>query len=506
MTPDTRRVPRGSEPLDDTTSLVASRIDVGARIGWLLRVSRSAAGLSLRQMAAALAERGVSVSAASLSRIESEGVRSVVALEGYASVLGLPAGTLRVPVDVMCRSFSYGPPIRQPVGKPTLDRFSEACRAVDGDHPTGAEWLEFSRLHGNDTSYGLPADLMGERVRRLALELCRSVGLARWLRYEALWWLRFSAYDDVVAEVTAGVLIDPDVHVGQDLVCAVAERPDREVVQWAGQLLGQPSAYLTRAAAYAIQSMLVNGRLELADWASLPAAFDRAWGDADGDPARREALSALRAALPPPLQRQLTVAGPDHPRASGPTVWTRDRQNAHYEFATSLADDVRRARGLADDPMLARLLFESMYDPRGVRMSISTILLAGSPYAADLVEVLLARRGCGPDDLTRTAAARVAAFCHASEELPDVESLLCAPDPAEFQHALRILGDAGHPLPQSAMERGLAGDELLAGQTLTALGRAGDPRLEQLAADPDRPAHVRATAAWWLRQGARITR
>lgn len=506
LTPDNRRVPRVSEPLDDTTSLDASRIDIGARIGWLLRVSRSAGGYSLRQMAAALEEHGVSVSAATLSRIESDGLRSVVALDGYATVLGLADGALRVPVDLLCRSFSYGPSTRVPAAEPTLERFSRACRAVEVDHPTGGDWLEFIRQHGDDTPFGLPEHVMRAHVRRLALEQCRSVGLTRWVRYEALLWLRFSVYDDLVAEVAAEILADPDLQVGEDLMTAVAERPTRGVVRWTGELLQRPSVYQARSASYAIQSMLVTGGgLELADWESLPGAFDAAWQVAEGDPVRRQALSELHAALPPPVQRQVTAVNRPPPPAPAPRVWTRDRQNVHYGFAISLAHEVTSARGLPDDPMLARLLFESMYDPRGVRMYCSTVLIAASPYSRDLVHVLLSRRGCGPDDHTRTAAARVAAFCHVDEELPDVGSLLSSTSPLEFQHAVRIYGDTGHLLPETAVARGLAGDEMLACHTLTALGRAGDPRLVDIASDAARPGPVRTTAAWWLRHGPRIT-
>lgn len=498
-------MPRVPEPLDDTTSLDGSRIDVGARIGWLLRVSRGAGGLSLRQMAAAMADHGATASAATLSRIESEGVRSVVALEGYAAVLGLPEGALRAPVDVVCRSFSYGPPTRVPAVEPTLERFSRACRAVEADQPTGSQWLEFSRQHGDDTSFGLPAHIMAPYMHRLALELCRSVGLARWMRYEALLWLRFCAYDDLVAEVVAEVLLDPDVHVGEDLVSAVAERPTAAVVRWTGELLRHPSVHLVRSASFAIQSMLVTGGgLELSDWDSLPAAFDRAWQTAGQDPPRLEALTTLRAALPPPLQPRLPHGYRPLPHHTDPTVWTRDRRNTHYGFAASVAHTVTSDRGLPDDPMLARLVFEALYDPRGVRKTSSTLLLAASPYSRDLVRVLLARRHSGPGGRTHAAAARVAAFCHVDEELPDVRSLLAAEDPEEFQHALRIFGDAGKMLPARALERGLAGDETLVRHTLVAMGRAGDPRLAEIVADDARPATVRGAAGWWLRHGPRI--
>ena len=72
-------VPRLSGVLDDRTPLTASRIDVAARVGWLLRTHRSVVGLSLREMSVALRDHDVTLSAATLSRIESEGHRSEAA-------------------------------------------------------------------------------------------------------------------------------------------------------------------------------------------------------------------------------------------------------------------------------------------------------------------------------------------------------------------------------------------------------------------------------------------
>jgi hypothetical protein len=45
-----------------------------------------------------------------------------------------------------------------------------------------------------------------------------------------------------------------------------------------------------------------------------------------------------------------------------------------------------------EDPLLSRLLFEAMFDPRGVRLSNATRHLAYSPFSAELVRVLLAER------------------------------------------------------------------------------------------------------------------
>ena len=503
---DNRQVPRVPEPVDDTTSLTGSRIDVGARVGWMLRVHRAAGGLSLRQMAAAMREHGMVVSPASLSRIESEGQRSLVALEGYARVLGLPDGGLRVPVDYLCRSFSYAPPVVLPTPEDSLERFSEACHAVERESPGAGDWLAFSRYHADRVPFGLPAHLMEHHVRRLALELCRSVGLPRFVRYEALLALRRSPYDEVLAEVVGDVLRDPGLQVVDDLVNNVAELPTPAVVAWTARLLQDRSIYLVRAASYAIQSMFVTGGLDLDEWGELPPALDAAWSAAQDDPVRRETLSQLWAALPPPLRTSVTGAGrPDAPAAAGPRVWTRTRQNLHYEFATSLAHDVTARRDLPDDPLLTRLLFEAMFERRGVRMATSTVLLALSPLSTDLVSVLLARRTHGPDGSSAAAVARVAAFCHFSGDLPDgVDSLLSSTDPADFRHALTFLGRSAQPLAPETLARGLRGDELTVRSTLVALGLGGDPRLAEVAVDPAVPAATQGAAGWWLRNGSRV--
>ncbi len=498
-------MPRASEPLDDATTLDASRIDVAARIGWLLRVSRAAEGLSLRQMAVTMGEHGIVVSAASLSRIESEGQRSVPAMAGYERVLGLQEGSLRVAVDYLCRGFSYAPPATFPPPEPSLERFSRACRKVE-ESPDARDWLEFSRYHAADLAFGLPDHLMGECVRRLALELCRSVGLARYLRYEAMLTLRRSPYGDVVAQVVDRVVRDPDLQVVEDLVNSVAELPTPAAVTWCAGLLQDASVYLVQVASWAVQGMLVTGGLALDGWRGVPPALDAAWSAAEGDVTRREIYSELWSALPPELQQQVTAVRPPAPPAgSGPRVWTRNRQNAHYEFALRLAHTVTSDAGLPDDPMLARLLFEAMFEPRGVRMATSTRLLASSPFAATLRRLLITERAHAPAASAAPAVARVAAFFHDSGDLPEVESLLTSPDPAEFRHGLAMVGRSDQPLPSEALRRGLDGDVLTLRSTLTALGLTGDPRLAEVAADSTRPQAVRGAASWWLRQGPRIT-
>ena len=68
-----------------------------------------------------------------------------------------------------------------------------------------------------------------------------------------------------------------------------------------------------------------------------------------------------------------------------------------------------------------------------------------------------------------------------------------------------LLGHAGVPLPERAIEAGLAGDESRVRRTLYSAGMARHPLLAGISTDPARPPAIRAAAAWWLREGGRVT-
>jgi hypothetical protein len=499
-------VPRKAEPIDDRTPLTASRIDIPARIGWLLRTSRSLAGLSLRDMSAALRAHDVVLSATSLSRIESEGQRSGAALDGYAAVLGLPQGALRAPVEIVSRSFSYGPPARPEPMTLSLERFSAAVEAITAEHPCGGSWLEFARHHASDAGFGLPTGLMEPQVRRLADELCRSVTVtARSTRYEALALLRCSAYGDLVDSVLREMVLDPGAQVVDRLTSVLAEQPTPALVQWAGTLLRHESIQVARGASYALQGMLVTGGLPVTDWERLVPRIEDAWHGDGPDAMRRAMLTDLCAALPPSMQERIRrTCQVEPPPPPGPQAWSRSRSNAHYGFARSIAGAACARLRHHEEPLLERLLFEAMFDPRGVRRSNAPLWLASSPFARVLAPVLVERHGDGPDGASGAAALRIAVWCHGGEEVPDAEALLGSRDAGEFEAAAAMSGRSGRRLPQDALERGLAGSESTVRSTLQALAMVEDPRLADIASDRGFPEPTRRAARWWTEHGGRI--
>ena len=498
-------MPHLSDAADDPTPLTASRIDIPVRIGWLLRTYREVGGLSLRQMSAALRAREVALSASTLSRIETEGHRSPAALDGYADVLGLADGALRAPVDTVCRTFLYAPKPPPEPTTPSLDRFSRSFEAIDMDAPTGGAWLRFSREHAEERGFGLPRTLMEPHIRRLTGELGRSVGTAQNTRYEALAQLRLSTYGGIVEHVVREIAPTPAVTVWFDLMSVVTERPTPGLLDWVGGLLAHESVSVVRGASHGLQNMLVVGGLSPVEWTAWIAHFERAWRDGGDDPARRAVLSELYAALPRSLQAQIRRTCRVQPEPPpGPRDWSRSRRNVHYEYATSIARAACARVAHREEPLLARLLFEAMFDQRGARAVTSSLLVAASAFGEAMVPLLLEARDRAPDEASRRAATRVVSACHRGEVVPAAAAWLDSADLDEFGRAVGIFGRSGQRLPEAALERGLSGDEAMVRTTLYSLGLAEDPRLGTITERSALPPTVRTAARWWANQGGRI--
>ena len=498
-------MPRASEQIDDRTPLSAARIDVTARLGWMLRVHRTAAGLSLRQMSAALGEHGVTLSPATLSRAESEGQRSPQVLDGYGRVLGLPEGALRAQVDAVCRAFAYAPPRPPEQAARDLAEYSRSCDAVLVPSPTASAWLAFARQHALSRGFGLPTAAMEPLVHRLTGEVGRGVAGARLTRHEAINILLESPYSLLVTDVLRSAVDDREHQNFYDLTSVLSDHPTDELVLWAGGLLSSPSIFQVRGAAYALQGMFVSGSRRVSDWRPLVPLLERAWSRADADAARIAILTQVCRTLPTDVRPELRDAGVAAPTALQPPVtWSRTRSNVHFRFAASVARTACVALGHPEEPLLERLLFEAFFEPRGVRMSTSTWLLMASPFSGALVRAIFDVRDDCPDPASRAAALRVAAVCHAGEDLPEVESLLENRHPGDFAQATAMIGRAGQSLPDQVLARGLAGDETTVRQTLYCLGMAGDSRLVEITQHETLPATTRRAARWWIEQGSRI--
>jgi len=494
-------VPRQSDSIDDRTPLNGARIDVAARVGWLLRTHRTVAGLSLRQMSDALAEHGVRISAATLSRVESEGQRSPAVIDGYTAVLGLPDGGLRATIDGVCRAFSYSPPAPPEPIEQSLESFSRAYDDVMVESPTAGAWLTFARHHAQPAGFGLPLQAMEPLVQQLTDEIGRCLTLNRWTRHEALSQLITSPYGAMTLRTMRGRVEDLDNQLVYDLTSVLSDHPSPDLTAWACRLLASPSLFHVRGASYVLQGMLVHGGLPLASWRTMAPLIREAQVAAKGDPDKTAAVDGVVGALPPVLHPDLRAAGVRGPSRKASIPWSRTRGNPHYLVATEIARAACADLQQPDEPLLERLLFESCFETRGVRMSTSTWILLASPFADALARAIV-RHTSWPDAECHAGAMRVAAACSTGGPVPGLEPLV--DEDCLFAPLTILIGRSGGRLPDHVLARGLAGDATMVRQAFYCLGMAGDPRLAGLAEDGHQPEAVRRIARWWLDRGPRI--
>lgn len=493
-------MPRPPDEIDDRSPLDGNRIDIAARIGWLLRSSRTAAGLSLRDLAATTGPRATSP--ATLSRVETNGRRSGQVVAAYEEALGLPYGHLRAPIDVLCRTFSYAPPDTEPhVPPPTLAGFSAAVDTVR-HAPDGHDWLRFAEYHAA-TPFGLTSADARPLVQQLASEVNRAAGTAYQLRYEALAKLRCSDYGGLVEEVVRDAVAVPGMQRPADLLSAVTELPTPELVTWCGELLGHPSWQIARAGCLGLQNMRSVGGLDTADWLPLVAALADACRAAVGDPLREPILSGTLASLPSAV-RSAVHDLLDQPLAPPrrAAAWTRSRRNAHFRHASALASEL--CGDHADEPMLARFLFEILYDFRATHVVTTSFVLAASPFGRAARELLGRTVLEGPDETTRHGAAYAFGNLMLPFDEVDPTPWLGSDDPVVRGAGLTIAGFAGAALPPDLLDRCLAEGGEAAYDALFAAGMSGQPDLARIAADRAQPAAISEGAGWWLREGSRV--
>lgn len=495
-------MPRPAEVLYDRTDPGGPRVDLPARIGWLLRVTRQAAGVSLNDLAGELRALGRPMSTPVLSRLERAGGRNGAVVDAYEMALRLRPGQLRATVDLMVRPFAYRPADEDPrlPGPATLARFDRAVQPILAGGGTGVQWLTFAREHDEAEPFGLPSDVIRPHVARLASELGRSVDTAYATRFEALARLRCGAYGELVADVVEEVVADPATQVLADLMTVLAEGPTPRLLTWSAELLADDCPLRRLGASVALEISASVGGVPREVWAGLVPAYLRAVEAAAGDSERRAGLARLLQALPTPLRTgvrdQLDLMPP---RLQCPRSWAASRSNEHWAYADTLALEAARRLGLPDQPMLTRLLFEILFDFRWARRGTSGFVISTSPFGPVVRDVLFEALGRAPDECTRQGVLQALFHLPMAWEERAVGPWLEAGDPALARSALTMAARAGVELPRPVLERCLA-DPALASRALYAAGMAGHPILHGLAADGPH----RAGARWWLRQGARI--
>lgn len=494
---------------DDTSRLDADQPMVAARVAWLLQANRLVSDRSLRDLAADLSDTGAPCHPSTLSRIEQTGTRDSAIIRGYERALGLTPGGLAAAIDILARTFPAARAHRSDeVGdEPDPWRFEARVEAVTGGHPTGDDWMWFAAEHRFDR--GLPPKQMRPLVDTLVSELMRSVGFAFTTRYEALSRLRCGAYGRVVLDAVREAVEAPYVPDAGALMSALGEAGDEAGLRWALRLLDSGDVDLVRAARLFLTNLVVIGamadRLLLRTVPVLVRAARSAETDADLTGELGRLLEALPAGVRDAYARS---GGPCVPRTRRPEGWSRTRTNSQFAQAERLAHGLTAAHRLPDQPLLARLLFELLYDHRPERVATSGYLLMASPFAPAIHEHLV-RLAVHGDEISRESARWAVVYLYRSDIEPRLDEWLTTGDAGLREAACRLAGVAGRSLDEATV-LGWTSDPGLHPHLLTSAGMAGAPVLDRLpdvpgeAAAADVTAPVGHAGRWWRRHGGAV--
>ena len=489
--------------VDDATALDGPEIDVAARVAWVLRMARttSSSGTQLRALADELG-----TSAARLSRMETGQLRDGRVVDGYESALGLVEGSLRAPIDILCRTFPQVSPRDADPGSriETVRELSELTERLQGAVPvTGGEWLRWARATASPGNIGLPERQGLELLTRLVSELARSVSHGYPSRYEALSLVRCSAYGHLVLSVTQEEVARTHAQGLGDLMSAVGEAVTDDALDWCLALLVDEREYVARCGALAIENMgQISGT---SFWEGVAPRLLDALGATGPGSSQEEWVTHLVRLVPREVWRSngRVPARPLPPAAPVPTT-SRDESNALWRECVVAARAVGDETGVGEQPMLARLLHDIAFGHWETRAVTSYMLLSGLPVLAGPAGQRVAALVEATEDprIRARGARRLLGVLH-GHDIPLVQRWFTDPDPGLRGAALGVAGSAGRDIPADVLHAGLRdpGTRRLA---IYAAGMSGHPGLAGISVAPDLPADVRAAARWWLEQGGRV--
>ncbi|MGZ4436484.1 MAG: hypothetical protein ACXVW6_02515 [Nocardioidaceae bacterium] len=458
-------------------------------------------------MSARLAELGLRVSPATISSVENGSVApSNDLVRGYERALLVFPGSLRGMVAMLSRTFGQPvAPSPRHVDLATLSERYERVTGRAGTGPSGGDWLDLAEVM---TAPGVltPTAVVRPLVDTLQSELARSVGPAYLGRYEALTQFRASPYAQQVEDAVAAAVTAPYAMAVVDRIVVLAERHTPSTFALLTGWLSHSDVSVARGAATALINFRTPGGLRTVDWAQLVDPFVAAYNALSDDPRRHGPLSSLFRNLPRPVREQIQphltrpVMALDRPKD-----WTTTRRNQQLQECTRLAETITGALGVPEQPMLARLLFEAVFDFRPDRQFTSAMTLGLLPCHDLIAEGLVDLADATADAGTQQGVLNLAMSLSAPASERVALAWLDSDDDAKQADALVAAAHAGLRLPARRLGDLAARSGLIRERAVYAAGMTGHPVLRTWASDDTSHEWLRGTARWWRNEGTRVT-
>lgn len=519
-----RRPGRVQRIAHDGTPLNASSIDIDARIGWLLAMSRlhhrDPSFRDGRTFVTALGEAGFSASRSLVSRWESGEIPiSYEGMLAYETALGLEPGQISSLTGYIRAGISG---VRTKVVRPQLDpasrefavRLDELLDRAEAGEAVALEWQELGwHLAAARLVHlrGATWELLANRVIGV---LPRSVRVPyRQYSTAAMNMASVVRAQDYLVDAIRDYLADPDVQVITNPLGLLDRLPTRRAAEIVLDVLEDPPT----DSAFTLAVWLATQKVALGDFtrderARLDMAVLRMWR---ANPAKTsEDLAELIAELPEGLRSTLTEAATRAGRRKLGFVVQHGEQipaDRARKLAFDLAEAARRRLlhepTYDEDRMLPRLIREVLFHRDSERRHLAALLLSASPLrdaVADELLIMLEHAGC-PAWMRVRAATTIR---YLSREPHRMRMLRFAGDPDE-DVAVPILQGLGHmtftDFSDQAIRSSLADTWSVRERAkLYALGMTGSPGLQTILRSATAPEWQRSAARWWIARGSAV--
>ncbi|MEW1954451.1 hypothetical protein [Terrabacter sp. NPDC080008] len=527
---------------EDATPYASSYVDVGARVAWLLRISRLLSPhpgtSSLADFARRLAALGLRADPARISQWETAATApSAEVLTAYEVALGLAPGQLLAVCEGLGHSVLSShrqwvtPGTPAGGGQRRLDEAYE--RIVDGEG-SGGDWLGFSGLLTAPQPALVPGRIVQDLTNRLVDEMTRSVGIAYVTRFESL--CRMAAAPTTAASVVRGVTAFVRADGAQSILDAMTvygEIPHAQVVASLVRTASADGSRLRLGAVHALLNMVLLGTLPeptvpMVETLAVRLLDPR--GDVPGQHLGRLLAERLREDSRRRVGRRsgVPVGTPAAPSRRG--LGLPPAMGIYVQAA-------ERASGVVADPMLARLLHELLAGDFVERQHQAALMLLASPYRQVLADTALLV-AADTDRESAAEAVHMLTYLASAEHVPALRRLLLTVEVPLRGGVLRALAHADdgalhgiRPLPaagedgENAVGEGAVGEgapdsvprastlPVLADLTaagiddaavLYAAGMTGHAGLRDLLESPLESNDRRLAARWWRDHGPAV--
>ncbi len=508
----------------DATPLNSVFVDVEARIGWLLAMSRlhhpDPTFRDGRVFIAALADVGMPTSRSLLSRWESGEIPvSYEAMAGYERVLGLEPGRIS---SITAYVGAILPGVKARLARPRLnpaepafaDRLDELVTLAEDGGALSSDWQDLGWHLAAVPHAFLRSSTWATVCGRLVNELPRTVKLA-YRQYSAAAFNlaqvpRAQAY---LVDSIADYVADPGAQVLTSPVGLLDRLPTRESATLVLDMVERPpTKSVFHVGVWLAAQKLTHGHFDESERARLDMIVLQLWRS---NPAQAsDDLAELIAGMSEGMRATLVHAAERAGRRrlgyavehGEEVVATRARA-----ISSQIADQARalapQEPNYSEDRMLSRLVREALFHRDSERRHLASLLIASSPFEQAVTDcLLLALRDPAQPPAMRSRIATLARYL--SDETHRLRMIGLLEDASEDVVA-PIAQGIGH-MPYSAMSdqvlRSALGRDLTTASRakMYALGMSGSPGLATIATSSVAPEWQRVAAAWWHEHGAAI--